>query len=99
MTVKFGIKTFPNILCGLLISEILYEISEQHLYALSWNIRIDICRYAVFIRVRIKPDVSFGIRGVFIFSRIFMAFRFADLVLASIIIEQQFYTKATVAIE
>ena len=43
LTVKFGIKTFPNILCRLLISEILYEISEQHLYVLSWNIRIDIC--------------------------------------------------------
>ena len=27
LTVKFGIKTFLNILCGLLISEILYEIS------------------------------------------------------------------------
>ena len=48
--------------------------------------RIDICGYAVFIRVRIKPDVSFGIRGVFVFSRIFMAFRFAylpDFVIAS----------------
>ena len=27
LTVKFGIETFPDILCGLLISEILYEIS------------------------------------------------------------------------
>ena len=46
-----------------------------------------------------KPDVSFGIRCVFVFRRIFMAFRFANLVLASMIIEQKFYTKATVAIE
>ena len=99
MTVKFGIKTFPNILCGLVISEILYEISEQHLYVLSWNIRIDVCGYAVFIRVRIKSDVRFGIRGVFVFRRIFTAFRFAYLVLVSMIIEQKFYTKATVAIE
>ena len=41
LAVKFGIKTFPNILCGLLISEILYKISEQRLYVFSWNMRID----------------------------------------------------------